>query len=68
MDKALGAFIWLKQNLAQPSTMASISSICTIFGLHVDAGMIQNFLVIGTLFFGTMGFFLQPAKPLARVD
>lgn len=68
MGKVFGAFLWLKQNLKQPSTMASLSSICTVFGLHVDAVMIENVLVVGTLFFGTMGFFLQPAKQLAKVD
>lgn len=68
MNKLLGAFIWLKQNLKQPGTMASLSAICAMLGVQVDAGMIQDWLNTLTLLFGTLGFFFQPAPQLAKVD
>jgi len=68
MDKALGAFLWLKQNLKQPGTMASLSAVCAMLGVQVDTGMIQDALNTLTLLFGTLGFFFQPAPQLAKVD
>lgn len=68
MDKALGAFLWLKQNLQQPSTMASLAAICAMLGVQVDTGMIQHIINILTLIFGALGFWLQPAKQLAKMD
>lgn len=68
MDKALGAFLWLKQNLKQPSTMASLAAICAMLGVQLDAGMLQHIINIATLGFGALGFWLQPAKQLAKVD
>jgi hypothetical protein len=68
MGKVFGAFLWLKQNLAQPSTMASITGVLAMVGMKVDAGMVQDWVNVLTVFFGALGFFLQPAKPLAKVD
>jgi hypothetical protein len=68
MDKLLGAFIWLKQNLKQPGTMASITAVLAMVGMKVDAGVVQDWLNTLTLLFGTLGFFFQPAKQLAKVD
>jgi hypothetical protein len=68
MDKALGAFLWLKQNLAQPSTMASITGVLAMIGMKVDPGVIQDWINVLTLFFGVLGFCFQPAKQLAKMD
>lgn len=68
MDKLLGAFLWLKQNLQQPSTMASLAAICAMLGVQVDTGMVQHIINIATLGFGLLGFWFQPAKQLAKVD
>ena len=68
MSKVFGAFLWLKQNLQQPSTMASLAAICAMLGVQVDPGMIQHIINILTIFFGALGFWLQPAKQVAKVD
>lgn len=68
MDKALGAFIWLKQNLKQPGTMASITGVLAMVGMKVDHGIVQDWINTLTLVFGTLGFFFQPAKQLGKVD
>ena len=68
MNKLLGAFIWLKQNLKQPSTMASLSAICAMLGVQVDSGLVQDIINIATLGFGLLGFWFQPAQQLAKVD
>lgn len=68
MDKALGAFLWLKQNLKQPSTMASLAAMCAMLGVQVDVGMVQHIINILTLVFGALGFWFQPAKQLAKMD
>lgn len=68
MGKIFGAFLWLKQNLQQPSTMASLAAICAMLGVQVDTGMIQHIINILTLIFGALGFWLQPAKQVAKVD
>jgi len=67
MEKVLGAFIWLKANLQQPATMASLAALCQAVGVHYDAGLVQNVLNVATLGFGVLGFFFQEAKPLAKV-
>jgi hypothetical protein len=48
--------------------MASITGVLAMVGMKVDAGMVQDWVNVLTVFFGTLGFFLQPAKPLAKVD
>lgn len=68
MDKALGAFLWLKQNLKQPGTMASLSAVCAMVGMKIDPGIIQDWINVLTLGFGVLGFCFQPAKQLAKID
>ena len=67
MAKLLGVFLWLKQNLQQPGTMASLAAVCAMIGVKVDAGLVQDWLNTLTLVFGALGFFLQPAQPLTKV-
>jgi len=66
MEKVLGAFIWLKANLQQPSTMASLAIMCQTVGIQLDEDSIQNVLNVATLFFGLLGFFFQEAKPAVK--
>lgn len=68
MDKLLGAFLWLKQNLKQPGTMASVTGVLAMVGMKVDPGVVQDWITTFTLLFGTLGFFFQPAKQLAKMD
>lgn len=68
MNKLLGAFIWLKQNLQQSGTMASLAAIGAMLGVEVDPGLIKHIINIATLGFGILGFWFQPAKQLAKVD
>jgi uncharacterized membrane protein len=67
MGKLLGAFVWLKANLTQPGTMASIAAVCAMIGVKVDPGIIQDLINVATIFFGLLGFFFQEQKPLTKV-
>ncbi len=68
MGKILGAFIFLKQRLSEPSSLASISAIMAMAGVNIDAGAIHDWLNAGTIAFGLLGFFVADAKPLTKVD
>jgi len=67
MDKVLGAFIWLKANLKQSGTMASLAVICQYANVNLDVALVNHILDVATLGFGVLGFFFQEAKPLAKV-
>lgn len=67
MEKVLGAFIWLKANLKQPGTMASLAVICQYANVNLDESLINDILNVATLGFGLLGFFFQEAKPLTKV-
>ncbi len=67
MDKVLGVFIFVKGRLTEPSTMASLSSVCTMAGIQLNQGAIQDGLVVLGLVFGALGFFVKEAKPLTNV-
>lgn len=63
MNKLLGLFIWLKSRLKEPSTMASIAVVLGTFGVHLDPGIVQDWLSTFTLVFGALGFFVKEGKP-----
>ena len=67
MGKLLGAFIWLKYNLMQPGTMASLTGVSAMIGIKVDPGIVQDLINTSTLIFGILGFFFQEQKPLTKV-
>lgn len=67
MGKLLGAFVWLKFNLTQPGTMASLTGVFAMIGFKVDPGIVQDLINVATIFFGTLGFFFQEQKPLTKV-
>jgi|APLak6261663543_1056040.scaffolds.fasta_scaffold46421_1 uncharacterized membrane protein len=67
MGKLLGLWIWLSARLKEPSTLASLAAILAMFGVHLEAGAIQNFLNVGTLVFGTLGFFVSEQGPTTKV-
>ena len=67
MGRLIGLFIWLKQRLSEPSTMASIASIAALAGIKVEPGLVQDALNVGTLVFGTAGFFVAEQKPKTEV-
>ena len=67
MDKLLGVFIFVKARLREPSTFASLASVCAMLGIHLDAGLVTDWLNTLTIIFGALGFFVKEAKPLSRV-
>lgn len=67
MGKLLGLFIWLKARLSEPSTHASIAAVLGMMGVQLDDGVINDFLNVGTLAFGALGFFVKEQEPVTRV-
>lgn len=67
MGRMIGLFIWLKQRLSEPSTMASIAALSALAGVKVDAGLVQDALNVGTVVFGAAGFFVAEQKPKTEV-
>jgi hypothetical protein len=68
MAKVIGAFLFLKARLSEPSSLASLSAIMAMIGVNVDSSVIQDGLNVGTLVFGALGFFVAEASPLTKVD
>ncbi len=64
MGKLLGAFNFIKARLQEPSTMASIAAVSALMGQQVNPGAIQDWLNIGTVVFGALGFFVKESTPL----
>ncbi len=62
MSKIIAFFNWIKARLSEPSTMASIAAISALGGVNVNPGHIQDALNVGTLLFGTLGFFVKENK------
>ena len=67
MDKLLGAFIFLKARLSEPSTHAALASLGAIIHVNLDPGQIQQYVDLASIAFGMMGFFVKEAKPLTSV-
>ena len=63
MDKLIRGFNFVKARLNEPSTLASLAAVSVLLGLKFDSGMVQDFLNVGTLIFGTLGFFVKETKP-----
>ncbi len=68
MDKVIGIFIYVRTRLNEPSTYASLAAIMAMAGVKLDPGTVQDFLNVGTLFFGAMGFFVKEAKHLTNLS
>ena len=68
MDKVLGAFIYLKNRLAEPSTHAALMGIFALAGHQLDDVMIKNIMDVAALGFGVMGFFIKEAKPMSSIS
>ncbi len=67
MGKILGLFIWLKGRLSEPSTHASLAAVAAMAGVNVDPGVIQDWLNVGTLVFGSIGFFVKEKEPETKL-
>ena len=67
MDKLLGAYIWLSMRLREPSTHAALSSMATMLGMNLEAGILHNLSVIAALGFGALGFWVKEAKPQTTI-
>lgn len=67
MGKLLGAFIFLKARLKEPSTFSSLAAVMLMFGMKLDAGMVQDWINTLTLVFGTLGFFVAEQGPQTKV-
>ena len=59
MGKVLGAFNYLLARLKEPSSYASISAALGVAGVHLDPGLVQDFLVTGSVIAGVLGFFVK---------
>lgn len=67
MGKVLGLFLWLRSRLREPSTFASLAAVMAIFGTHIDAGVVNDWLNVLTLVFGGLGFFIKEKGPETEV-
>lgn len=67
MGKLLGAFLFLRARLSEPSTQASLAAVCSMVGYKLDPGHIQDAMNLGTILFGAIGFFAAETKPLTKV-
>jgi len=67
MDKMIAVFIFIKSRLHEPSTMASIAALMVLAGIKLEPGTIQDVLNVGTVIFGSLGFFVKEAQPLTKV-
>jgi hypothetical protein len=68
MDKLLGAFLYLRARLSEPSTHAAISAICANIGFTYPATTIGNILTVASVGFGVLGFWFKEAKPITTVE
>lgn len=62
MGKLLAACNFIKARLSEPSTLASLASVSLLLGLNLDSGRVQDFLNVGTLIFGALGFFVKESS------
>lgn len=67
MGKLLGLFIYMKARLKEPSTFASLAAVAAIFGAHIDAGVVNDWMNVLTLVFGGLGFFVKEKGPETEV-
>jgi hypothetical protein len=67
MGELLGLFIWLKGRLEEPSTFGSVAAVMAAFNVHLDPGMIQDWITTLSLIFGAMGFFISEKGPKTKI-
>ena len=67
MGKLLGMFVWLKARLKEPSSLAAIAVVLNTFGVHLNIGVVNDWLTTFTLVFGTLGFFVKEGAPETKV-
>jgi hypothetical protein len=67
MGKVLGLFVWLKARLLEPSTHASLAAVLAMVGIQLDHGMVQDWLNVLTLVFGSLGFFVKEQAALTKL-
>lgn len=68
MDKLIGAFVFLRNRLKEPSSLLSLALVMKTIGVQIDESTIQAWLDMAALIFGVLGFFVAEAKPLTKVD
>lgn len=68
MNKLSDVFMFLKARLAEPSSLASISVVMAMLGVNVDTAIIHDWVNVGALVFGVLGFFVAESKPLIEDD
>ncbi len=62
MEKMMGMYIYLVNRCKEPSTHSALSALMLSVGLSVDTGFIHNVLILISLAFGGMGFFVKEGK------
>ena len=62
MGKLLKAFNFLLARLGEPSTYASIAAVLAAVGVHMDQGLVHDFLVSGSVISGIIGVFVRESS------
>lgn len=68
MDNLLGAFWFLRDRWAEPSTHVALSVVCAKLGTQFDASLIQSIFDLASVAFGAAGFFIAEGKALGRTS
>lgn len=62
MDKIMGMYIYLNRRCREPSTHAALCALFSSAGLSVESGFLHNILILVSLAFGSLGFFVKEGK------
>ena len=63
MEQVIGAFMYVEQRLAEPSSHAALATLFGTVGMNIDAGPAHNAYVFLTIVFGALAFFIKEGKP-----
>lgn len=65
MGKLLAFWNYLQFRINEPSTHASISSLLALAGLNLDDGIVHDVLIVLSIVFGGLGFFVKEGQRLS---
>ena len=67
MERLMGAFLYARARLQEPSSLSALSSVCVIIGIHFDVIAFNDWITTLGLIFGMLGFFVKEGQPVTRV-
>lgn len=67
MGRVLGAFLWLRARVNEPSTHAALSGVCASVGFQYPGDQVGQWMTVLSIAFGVVGFFLKEQGPLTKV-